>query len=139
MEAINEDLVSKLKYIKLDLEDVPDCLNEFNALNFNVSRLNNDKDHRVFKFIPIDRIEILLTPCLRGDTLKEKYSKAVPLYKFLNPGTEPEEIERYTTFLKILSTISVPDIENIIATQKNSANVDSLVHTSIKYLSVASE
>lgn len=119
MEAINEDLVSKLKYIKLDLEDIPDCLNEFNALNFNVSRLNNDKDHRVFKFIPIDRIEILLTPCLRGDTLKEKYSKAVPLYKFLNPGTEPEEIERYTTFLKILSTISVPDIENIISTQKN--------------------
>ncbi len=119
MEAINEDLITKLKYIKLDLENIPECLNEFNALNFNVSRLNNDKDHRVFKFIPIDKIEILLTPCLRGDSLKEKYSKAVPLYKFLTPGTEPEEIERYTTFLKILNTISIPEIENIITTQKN--------------------
>lgn len=119
MESINEDLISKLKYIKLDLDKIPECLNEFNALNFNVSRLNNDKDHRVFKFIPIDKIEILLTPCLRGDTLKEKYSKAVPLYKFLTPGTEPEEIERYATFLKILSTISVPEIENIVSTQKN--------------------
>lgn len=119
MEPINEDLISKLKYIKLELDNIPECLNEFNALNFNVSRLNNDKDHRVFKFIPIDRIEILLTPCLRGDSLKDKYSKAVPLYKFLNPGTEPEEIERYSTFLKMLSTISVSEIENIISTQKN--------------------
>lgn len=119
MEPINEDLISKLKYIKLDLENIPECLNEFNALNFNVSRLNNDKDHRVFKFIPIDKIEILLTPCLRGDSLKQKYSEAIPLYKFLNSGTEPEEIERYATFLKILDTISVPDIENIITTQKD--------------------
>ena len=119
VEQINEDLISKLKYIKLDLEDIPDCLNEFNALEFNVSRLHNDKDHRVFKFVPIDRIEILFTPCLRGDSLKDKYSKAIPLYKFLTPGTEPEEIERYTTFLSVLKTMSIPDIENIVSTQKN--------------------
>ncbi len=119
MEPINEDLISKLKYIKLDLEDIPECLNEFNALNFNVSRLSNDKDHRVFKFIPIDKIEILLTPCLRTDSLKQKYSEAIPLYKFLTPGEEPEEIERYTTFLKILNTISIPEVENIVSTQKN--------------------
>ena len=111
MEQINEELLAKLKYIKLDLENIPECLNEFNALNFNVSRLNNDKDHRIFKYVPIDKIEILLTPCLRTDSLKQKYSEAIPLYKFLTPGSEPEEIERYTTFLKILSTISIPDIE----------------------------
>lgn len=119
MEAMNEDLIAKLKYIKLDLKNVPDCLNEFSPLNFNVSRMSNDKDHRVFKFVPIDKIEILLTPCLRTDSLKKKYSEAVPLYKFLEPGEEPEEIERYATFLKILSKISIPDIENIINTQKN--------------------
>mgnify|MGYP002517356025 CR=1 FL=1 len=36
-------------------------------------------------------------------------------YMAIPTNTEPEEIERYTTFLKILSTISVPDIENIIS------------------------
>ena len=74
-----EDIKSKLKYLKLDLENVPEFLKNFEPLNYSVSRLNNDKDHRIFKFVPIDKIEILLTPCLRSDPLKEKYSKAMPI------------------------------------------------------------
>lgn len=107
------DLQKKLKYLKLDLNKVPEELTEYRPVNFNVSRLNNDKDHRVFRYVPIDKIEILFTPCLRSDSLKEKYSKAVPLFKYILPAEKEEDIEKYTTFLKMLEKVSVPEIENV--------------------------
>ena len=118
MENITkEDIKSKLKYLKLDLENVPEFLKNFEPLNYSVSRLNNDKDHRIFKFVPIDKIEILLTPCLRSDPLKEKYSKAMPICKYIELGDTDEDIERYTTFLKMINDFSISEIENISVMQ----------------------
>ena len=114
-KVIKNDLINKLNYLGLDLDNIPECLKEYEPLNFNITRLNNDKDHRVFKYVPIDKIDILLTPTLRSDTIKEKYSNASPLFTYLEPtSTDDEEnIEKYSTFLKMLSTLSIPDIENI--------------------------
>lgn len=112
------DLQKKLKYLNLDLEKIPEEIIEYEPLNYNVSRLNNDKDHRVFRYVPIDKIEILFTPCLRTDPLKEKYSKAMPLFKYILPAENEEDIEKYTTFLRMLDKISIPDIENIANIQK---------------------
>ena len=113
------ELKEKLQYLKLNLDNIPEVLNEFETINFSVSRLNNDKDHRIFRYVPIDKIEILLTPCLRTDSLREKYSQALPLSKYLTTGDETDEdIERYTTFLKMLNTISIAEIENIKNIQK---------------------
>ena len=115
----NEDFKEKLKYVDLDLDDVPDCLTEFNALNFNISRINNDKDHRIYKFIPIDKIEILLTPCLREDSVKEKYNKAVPLYKFFEEPKTAEDEERRFRFYKMIEEFSIAEVENVTIMQKN--------------------
>ncbi len=115
-----EDLKEKLDYLNLDLENIPECLTTFNALNFNTSRLNNDKDHKVYKFVPINQIDILLTPCLREDPIKKKYSKAVPLYKFLENDSKDEEAEeRKATLLKVFSKLSIPEIENVSTNQKS--------------------
>ena len=84
-----------------------------------ISRLNNDKEHRVYRYIPIDKIQILLSPCLRSDDIREKYSKAVPLGKFLNSQGEPEDIERYAQFLKIINTLSISEVENLSTLQKS--------------------
>lgn len=116
MENITNDLQKKLDY--LDLEDIPDDVTNFKPLNFSVSRLNNDKDHRIFRFVPIDQIDILITPSLRTDPLKDKYAKSLPLYKYIYPAEEEEDIERYTTFLKMLNSVTIPEIENIATTQK---------------------
>ena len=113
-KIIKDDLINKLKYLGLDLDNIPECLKEYEPLNFNITRLNNDKDHRVFKYIPIDQIQILFTPSLRSDTIKEKYSNSLPLSEYIEPNGDTEEnIERYSTFLKMISTVSIPDIENI--------------------------
>lgn len=119
MENITKsELLKKLKYLNLDLDDIPGEVTDYRPLNFNVSRLNNDKDHRVFRFVPIDKIDILITPSLRTEPLKDKYAKAVPLYKYILPAESDEDIERYTTFLKMLDTVSIPEIENISSVQK---------------------
>lgn len=114
-KIIKDDLLNKLKYLGLDLDNIPDCLLDYEPLNFNISRSISDKDYKVFKYVPINKIDILLTPTLRSDTIKDKYSKASPLFTYLEPtSTEEEEnIEKYTTFLRMLSTLSIPDIENI--------------------------
>ena len=119
MKKTNQDLTEKLEFLKLNLEDIPEYLKDFSPLNFNVSRLNNDRDHRVYRYVPVDKIEILFTPCLRGDNIRDKYSKAIPLGKFLNPNGEPEDIERYAQFLKIIKNFSITEIENLATVQKS--------------------
>lgn len=112
------DLQKKLRYLNLDLEDVPEDITEFKPLNFNVSRLSNDKDHRVFRYVPVDKIDILFTPYLRTDDLRDKYSKAIPLHKFILPAKEEEDIEKYTLFLKMLDKVTISEIENVASMQK---------------------
>lgn len=113
-----EDLLEKLKYLGLNTEEVPEYLKDFSPISFNTTRLNNDRDHRVFQFVPIDKIQILLTPTHRNDDIKEKYSKAVPLGRFFNPTGTEEDIERYATLLKIFTKLSIAEIENIAIVQK---------------------
>lgn len=116
-KATKEDIKLKLNYLGLDLENIPDFLSEFNGLNFNTSRFNNDKDHRVFKFVPINKIDILITPSLRSDDMKKKYSDALPLSKYLTLGDEEEDVERYNTFLRMIKRFSISDVENISMAQ----------------------
>lgn len=119
MENIEkDDLQKKLDYLDLNLDDVPDELTDFKPLNFNVSRLSNDRDHRVFRFIPIDKIDILITPCLRTEPLKDKYAKSMPLYKYILQAQDEEGIERYTTFLKMLNNFTIAEVETVATVQK---------------------
>ena len=112
------ELQKKLEYLNLDLDDIPGELIDYSPLNFNVSRLNNDKDHRIFRYVPIDQIDILITPCLRTEPLKEKYAKALPLHRYILPAENEEDIERYSTFLKMLDAVNVNEIENVATLQK---------------------
>ena len=116
--GLKNDLTSKLKYLGLDLKNIPEYLYDFHPLEFNVSRLNNDRDHQVFRFVPIDKIEILLTPCLRSDSVRDKYSNSLPLGKYLSGEDSEEGLELYTTFLKMLNNFSISEVENVSNMQK---------------------
>lgn len=121
-KAIKSDLIQKLDYLNLDLENIPEFLYDFEPLNFNLSRLNNDKDHKVFRFVPINKIDILITPCLRSDSVREKYSKAFPLGSYLANEETEEGLERYTTFLKMLNEFSISEVESVSNMQKEMKN-----------------
>ncbi len=117
-KELKNNLTSKLKYLELDLKKIPECLYDFHPVEFNTSRLSNDKDHKVFKFVPIDKIEILLTPHLRSDSVREKYGDSLPLGRYLDGEESEESLELYTTFLRMLNGFSIADVENVSQIQK---------------------
>ena len=122
IKELKNDLTSKLKYLELNLKNIPEYLYDFHPLEFNISRLSNDKDHKVFRYVPIDKIEILLTPHLRSDPVREKYSDGLPLGKYLGGEDSEEGLELYTIFLKMLNNFSISDVESVSNMQKEMKN-----------------
>ena len=112
-KVINDELQENLEILGLNLDKLPKFLTEATMPVFHTSRTNNDKDLKVYKFVPIDQIEILLTPCLRSDEIKEKFAEAVPLKFFLNMDGDEQEVTLFKTFSKIVRNMSVPEIEKI--------------------------
>ena len=113
----NTDIKNKLEYIGLNLDKIPSKYKKFEPLNFHASRNLEDDLYKVYKYVPINEIEILLTPTHRTDSLHEKYSKSSPLYEYLVPDEE-SNILKHTMFLKMLSELNVNEIERIDLEQK---------------------
>lgn len=115
----SDELQEKLDYLGLKLEKLPKIITESSVPSFNISRLSNDKDLKVYKFVPIDEIEILLTPCLRSDDIKKKYAEAMPLKYFLNNDGDEQEMMLYKTFSKIVRNMSTEEIEKVEKVQES--------------------
>lgn len=109
----NSILQQKLKYVDLDLEKIPNFLTQYQELDYRISNINEEKDGVIYKHIPVDKIQILLTPNPKCENIRKKYSEAIPLYKYLNMNDKEEDIERYTLFLGILNTVQLEDIEEV--------------------------
>lgn len=124
------ELLEKLDFLGLSLDKLPKFITDSNVPNFNVSRLNNDKDLKVYRFVPINQIEILLTPCLRSDNIQKKYAEAMPLKLFLNEDGDEEEMMLYKTFSKIVRNMSTQEIEKI---QKMQEELGGEVPFKVKY------
>ena len=108
----NENIIDKLNYIGLDLNNIPKFIKDFEELDYWPSKYNDEHLYKVYKYIDIADIQILLTPTNRLSYMGEKYGKAVPLYAYLTPDTE-ENIERHTKFLSMVSNINIDKIEEI--------------------------
>ena len=100
---------SNLEYLGLNLDKIPKALLDFEPLGFTPSNTYNDNEHRIFKYVPVNDIYILLTPTNRLNDVKDKYNYAKPIGAYL----DPENIEEYATFLKMINQVSVDEIERI--------------------------
>lgn len=109
----DDELKEKLDFLGLNIKKIPKFLKDAITPSFNISSLGDDKDLKVYKFIPIDQIEILLTPCLRSDDIKKKYSEAMPLKFFLNYNGDDEEKMMFKTFSKIVRNLTEQEVEKV--------------------------
>lgn len=116
-EEEKDKFAEKLQYIGLDLDAIPEFVKEYKELEFRPSRQCNDREYTVYQYLPINQIQILLTPTNRLVDIKEKYAKAKPLYAYLNPVKE-EDMENFATFLNMLNNTSIEDIEQVEMMQK---------------------
>ena len=113
-----EEIKEKLEYLGLDLNNIPKNLQVFKPLKFKPSSLYEESKHKQYRYISVKDIEIILSPTNRLDDLKEKYSKASPIYSYLIPDKE-ENILRHTVFLKMLKDVKIEEIEKVEQEQKN--------------------
>ncbi len=113
-----EEVKEKLEYIGLDLNNIPSFLKEFEGLDFRPARTYVEGAHKVYKYISVQDIEILLTPKNRLNTLQEKYHSASHIYSYIEPKTE-DDILKHVTFLKMLKTVTIEEIEKLDELQNN--------------------
>lgn len=117
--ATKEDIKEKLNILGLDLENLPEFLTETKPIIFNPSRLNNDKELKVYKYVPIKDIEIYCTTAHRDDPIKEKYSKSMPLGRFIEESEH--DSEKSAELLNLFERISDVSIKRVALEQSKMA------------------
>ena len=80
---LEPEIEEKLKYIGLSLDNISPNLEEEQPLNYRVPRDYDENQYKQYRYIPVSKISILLTPTNRLDELEEKYRKATPLIAML--------------------------------------------------------
>ena len=113
----NDNIINKFKYIGLDLDNIPKFIKDFEPLEYRPSKYNDEHMYKVYKYVNIKDIQILITPTNRLSGIAEKYGKAVPLYEYLMSDNE-ENIEKHTKFLSMISSMNIDKIEEIDNEQK---------------------
>ena len=116
-KEVEKTVEKNLEYIGLNLNRIPKFLKEYESLNFRPSKSYDDTLYKVYKYIDIKDIELLITPTDRLTELKEKYKLASPVYEYLDSKNE-ENIEKFAYFMKMLSTINKDRIEEIAKEQE---------------------
>ena len=113
----DQTLENNLEYIGLNLSKVPNFLKQYESLNFRPSKSYDETVYKVYKYINIKEIQILITPCDRLTDIKERYKLASPIVEYLDSKSE-DNIEKFATFLKMVSTMKKDRIEEIAKEQE---------------------
>ena len=120
LEITKEDkerFADKLKLIGLDLENIPEFLKDFQAPDFRPSKRFDNKEYLVYRYIPVQKIQIMITKANRLTDIKEKYSLAKPISEYLEANNE-EQIENFATFLNMLRNTDTKEIVEVEEKQK---------------------
>lgn len=124
-----EGISDKLEYLGLDLDKIPEKIKKFEPLEYRISKFYDEKQYRQYRYVPINDIQILLSPTNRLDDLSEKYKKARPLYDYLDKDNE-ENLLKYTTFLNMLKSMDIDEIQKI---EKEQANLNKDIPFKVKF------
>lgn len=113
MSETNEKnlILDNLKYLGLNLENVPDFLMNYKDVDYKPTRAYEQTDFKVYKYISLKDIQILLTPTNRLNNITEKYSKAMPLSEYLSD--EEDNILNHALFLKMVEKLDKKEINKI--------------------------
>ncbi len=113
----NKAIEEKLKFIGLELENIPQCLSNIDKIRYKPLKTYEDNNYKIYKYVNVKDIEILITPVDRLDDLNEKLKRALPLSFYMNSESE-ETIEQYTTFLNMLNNFDIEKVKQLEEEQK---------------------
>ena len=118
--SLEPEIEQKLQYIGLSLDKVPESILEYEPLNYRIPKGYDETKYKQYRYIPVNKIQILLSPTNRLDELNEKYKKARPLAQYLD-NQEEDNLLKYAVFLNMLKQMNIEDVEKIEEEQKNLA------------------
>ena len=73
-----------LEYLNLDLKKVPDSINNNDDIDIKASEIRNEKNYKVYKYVPIKDINIVITNARRLDEPSKKIESMKDLSYYLN-------------------------------------------------------
>ena len=106
-----------LKYIGLNLDKLPTFLKKYEGLNYRPSNSYEDAVYKIYKYVNIKEIEILITPENRLTDIKQRYKLSSPICEYLDSESE-ENIEKFAKFIKLVTTMNIPRIEELAKEQE---------------------
>jgi len=113
-----EPILENLKYIGLDIENIPDFLMSYKDLEYKPSKVIEQREIKVFKYINLKDIQILLTPINKSANIVEKYTKAHALCEYL----KIDDILNSNLFTEIFGKLNKKEIEEIEKEQNLAKN-----------------
>lgn len=109
-----KEIEEKLEYLRLDLDNIPEILKQDMSSEIKPARSYEEKKYKVYKYVNISQIKILLTKANRLNTIQEKIKMASPLYTYIAPEEKNEEdLLKHTLFLKMLDDMNIKKIQEI--------------------------
>ena len=117
-----------LEYIGLDLENIPQKLLEAEPIHF--SDFSNSNVYKVYNYVSVHDLEILITPLDRTAEIRERYKTAKPLSAYL----QADDRKTKEIFNDVLDLASVNEIKKLENLQKKLKNIPYFVKYDKNYL-----
>lgn len=102
----------KLKYLGLDVENIPEFIRYYKPLEFRPIRGFSDNKSRIYKYINVKDIQIYITPKNKMESLFKKYEDSNTLYDYLKLETE-DDILKHSVFLKMMDKVNLEEVERL--------------------------
>jgi len=109
-----KQILENLKYIDLDLKNIPDFLLNYKDVEYKPAKVIEQTEFKVYRYINLKDIQILLTPVNKLASIVEKYSKAHPFSEYL----KIDDILSSDLFVEMLEQLDKKEIDKIEEEQK---------------------
>ena len=117
-----------LEYIGLDLDNIPNGLKNIEPIHF--SDFSNSNTYKVYEYVSVHDLEILITPLDRTADLRERYKLAKPLYSYI----QGEDTKTRQIFNEVLESASVKEIQKLEELQEKLKDIPYFVKYDKNYL-----
>ena len=117
-----------LEYIGLDLENIPQKLLKSEPIHF--SDFSNSNVYKVYDYVSVHDLEILITPLDRTAEIRERYKTAKPLSAYL----QTDDRKSKEIFNDVLDSASVNEIKRLENLQEKLEEIPYFVKYDKNYL-----
>ena len=117
-----------LEYIGLDLDNIPKELINIEPIHF--SDFSNSNTYKVYEYVSVHDLEILITPLDRTADLRDRYRLAKPLYLYM----QAEDSKTKRIFNEVLESASVKEIQKLEELQEKLKDIPYFVKYDKNYL-----